>query len=157
MIIVTLLTTIFSLVVRYTSLMNFIKRHAKRIATDAAGYFLILAAIATGWLPGPGGIPLAVAGLGLLSINNEWAKRLRTYLLKHGGKVVEFLFPRNKFVEWSYDIIVVLLFVLTTVLEARHAALWQVSLGIAAFFFALFIAVMNRDRLNRLRKRNHKH
>jgi hypothetical protein len=127
--------------------MDFIKRNAKRVATDAAGYLLIVAAILTGWLPGPGGIPLALAGLGLLSINNKWAKDLRDWLLANGGKLVEFLFPRNRFVEWLYDIVVILLLVLTGFLEARHAAIWQISLGVAAFFIALFIALMNRERL----------
>jgi len=48
--------------------MKQLNRHSKRIATDAAGYGLILLSLAVGWLPGPGGIPLLVAGLGLLSI-----------------------------------------------------------------------------------------
>lgn len=132
------------------------KRNLKRILTDAAGYFLIVAAIATGWLPGPGGIPLAIAGLGLLSINNEWARRLRDYLLKNGGKVVQFLFPNNPVVQWLYDIAVALLLVLTAALAWRHAAIWQISLAVFAFFIACFIALMNRDRLNSLRNRNKK-
>ncbi|HSX31433.1 MAG TPA: hypothetical protein VLE99_05955 [Candidatus Saccharimonadales bacterium] len=131
--------------------MDFLKRNTKRIAVDAAGYFLILAALATGWLPGPGGIPLAVAGLGLLSINNAWAKKLRLLVIKHGGRVVEVLFPRWPWVEWGYDIVAFLLLVLTLLLEIRHARLWEMGVGVTAFFFALFIALTNRDRLNRLR------
>lgn len=133
--------------------MNFFRKHTKRILTDAAGYLLLVAAIATGWLPGPGGIPLALAGLGLLSINNEWARRIRQYLLDHGGKIVQILFPPNVFVQWLYDIVVVLLLALVTVLEWRRAALWQISLGIALFFIAVAIALLNRDRYNRLKKR----
>ncbi len=49
----------------------------KRIGIDAAGYVLILLGIAFSPLPGPGGLPLVLAGLGLLSIHNEWARRLR--------------------------------------------------------------------------------
>ncbi len=133
--------------------MSLTKRHIKRIATDGAGYLLIIAAILTGWLPGPGGIPLALAGLGLLSINNAWAQRSRDYLLSNGGKVVQVLFPRNTLVEWLYDSIVVLLLGLSFVLAWRHVAIWQVSAAAAAFFFSLFVALMNRDRLRRLRKR----
>lgn len=128
------------------------QKHFKRIATDAAGYFLILLGIASGWLPGPGGIPLIVGGLGLLSINNKWAHDLREYVLARGGKLVKNLFPNNKFVEFLYDLIVILLFVLVGVLAWRHAAIWQISLAIALFFIALFIALMNRDRLQRLRR-----
>src|SRR3954471_587937 len=102
--------------------MDFIKRNAKRIAVDAAGYLLLVAALATGWLPGPGGIPLALAGLGILSINNEWARRLRTYLLDHGGKIVQVIFPKNPFFEWFYDILVLVVLALVTYLAFHHAA-----------------------------------
>lgn len=131
--------------------MDFVKRHAKRVAIDAAGYLLLVAAVATGWLPGPGGIPLALAGLGLLSINNAWAKRLRAYLLSNGGKVVQFLFPDQPVVQWLYDLLALVLLALTGALTWRHAAIWQLSLAVVAFFLALFIALMNRDRLARLK------
>ncbi|MDB5185123.1 MAG: putative transrane protein [Candidatus Saccharibacteria bacterium] len=137
--------------------MSYITKHAKRIATDAGGYGLIILGVALGWLPGPGGIPLIVAGLGLLSINNVWAANLRDYLLKHGGDLVKVLFPPNPIVQWLYDIVVALLLVLVAFLAWRHAAIWQVSLSIGIFFFALFIAVMNRDRLHRLKRSKRKH
>lgn len=126
----------------------------KRIGTDIAGYGLIMLGIATGWLPGPGGIPLIVAGLGLLSINNKWAQDLRDYILKNGGKLVKLLFPDNWFVELLYDLAVAVMLVVVAILASRHAAIWQISLSIALFFIALFIASMNRDRLIRFRRRN---
>ena len=126
--------------------MGYWKRNGKRFATDAAGYFLILAAGLTGWLPGPGGIPLALAGLGLLSIHNEWARDLREYVIKHGGRLIEVIFPRNSAVEWAYDALTFLLLALSSVLIWQHGALWQISLAIAGYFAALFIALMNRDR-----------
>jgi hypothetical protein len=128
----------------------------KRIATDIAGYFLILLGIAGGWLPGPGGIPLVLAGLGLLSINNEWAKNIREWLLRNSGKAAKVLFPNNPVVQILYDIAVILLLALTGVLAWRHAAIWQISLAIFAFFFALLIALLNRDRLQRLKARRHR-
>jgi hypothetical protein len=131
--------------------MNVVRRHAKRIAIDAAGYLLIVAAITTGWLPGPGGIPLAVAGLGLLSINNAWAKHLRIWVIQNGGRLVEILFPKWPWVEWGYDIVAFLLLMVTFLLEIHHAHLWEMGLGVTAFFIALFIALTNRDRLKRLR------
>jgi hypothetical protein len=137
--------------------MEFLKRNAKRIATDAAGYLLLIAAALTGWLPGPGGIPLALAGLGLLSINNEWARRVRTYLLDHGGRVVQVLFPKNPFFEWLYDILVLVVLALVTYLAFKHAAIWQISLATGLFFAALAIALLNRDRYNRIKsRRKHK-
>lgn len=131
--------------------MDFVKKHGKRVLIDAAGYFLILAGIATGWLPGPGGIPLIVGGLGLLSINNAWAKRLRIWVVENGGKAIDILFPKWPWVEWAYDIIAFLLLCVTFLLALRHASIWQMSLAASAFFIALFIALTNRDRLKRLR------
>ncbi len=133
--------------------MDFIKRNAKRIAIDAAGYGLIIAAALTGWLPGPGGIPLFIAGLGLLSINNEWAQRLRDYLLKHGGNLVKVIFPPNPWIQWLYDAIVVLLWILVAILAWQHAAVWQVTLAVSLFFLSLAIALLNRDRMQRIRSR----
>lgn len=131
--------------------MQFLRRNAKRILTDGAGYLLILAALLLSPVPGPGGIPLAIAGLGLLSINNAWAARLRRLLLDNGGKVVQYLFPPIPWVQLAYDVLVLLLFGLVTVLAIRHDALWQISLAIVFFFGGLFIAATNRDRLKRLK------
>lgn len=128
----------------------------KRIVTDAGGYGLILLGIATGWLPGPGGIPLVLAGLGLLSINNAWAKAIREWLMENSGKAVKILFPDNTFVQILYDIAVVLLLILTGVLTWRHAVIWQISLAIFSFFIALLVALMNRDRLERFKHRRKK-
>jgi hypothetical protein len=136
--------------------MGYWQRNGKRFLTDAGGYLLLLAALLTGWLPGPGGIPLALAGLGLLSINNKWAQDLRDYVLKHGGRLIEILFPRNNVVEWAYDTLVVLLLTLSSVLIWQHRAIWQISLAVAGYFTALFIALMNRDRAGVKRRRRKK-
>jgi hypothetical protein len=135
--------------------MGYWRRNGKRFITDAGGYLLLIAAALTGWLPGPGGIPLALAGLGLLSINNKWARDLRDYVLKHGGRVIEIIFPRNSAVEWAYDTIVILLLILSSMLIWQHGAIWQISLAIVGYFTALFIALMNRDRAG-VKRRRHK-
>ena len=134
--------------------MKLLNRHSKRITTDVAGYGLILLSLAIGWLPGPGGIPLLIAGLGLLSINNSWAERLRTYLLDHGGRLLPIVFPPNPLVQWLYDGLVALLLIMVTVLVYRHQAVWQVSLGIAGFFIALAIAFLNRGRYERFKRKH---
>lgn len=136
--------------------MDFFKRNLKRILTDAAGYGLIILGLVLAWAPGPLTLPPILAGLGLLSINNPWAARLRQRLLDHGGKLVKFFFPANIFVQWLYDIVVVLLLILVGVLVWRHSVAWQVSLAVALFFITVFVALMNRDRLDRLRGRNDK-
>jgi hypothetical protein len=45
------------------------------------GCIFILAAAATGWLPGPGGIPLFLIGIAILATEFEWAERLRDRIL----------------------------------------------------------------------------
>lgn len=53
------------------------KKHAVyRVFVGIVGVFLLLLAGATGWLPGPGGIPLALIGLAVLASEFEWAQRL---------------------------------------------------------------------------------
>lgn len=129
------------------------KKHTKRIFTDIAGYLLVVAAILTGWLPGPGGVPLLIAGLGLLSINNKWAKDIREYVLNNTGKSVEKLFPKHPIAQWAYDLVAITLFAVSAYLAWSHAAYWQVMLASSAFFIAVFISLMNRDRLERFRNR----
>lgn len=129
------------------------KSRLKRFTTDATGYLLLLAAILTGWIPGPGGIPLAIAGLGLLSINNVWARRLRIEVMKRSGNLTKYLFPANSTVQWLYDILSLVLMVLVAVLIWGHAAIWQISLATVLFICAISITAMNRDRMRRLRGR----
>ncbi len=133
--------------------MNYFKKQTKRVLTDAAGYLLVVAAALTGWLPGPGGIPLLIAGLGLLSINNKWAMDLREYVLRNGGKIVQLIFPKHPVAQWAYDLVAIALFAVAAYLGWKHAVWWQVSLAASAFFAATFISLMNRERLANFRKR----
>src|SRR3954452_3308903 len=47
-----------------------------RTGVGVFGGLLIIAAPLTGWLPGPGGIPLFIAGLAVLASEFEWGQRL---------------------------------------------------------------------------------
>ncbi|MDA8439624.1 MAG: PGPGW domain-containing protein [Propionibacterium sp.] len=47
-----------------------------RVAVGGLGLLLMVAAALTGWLPGPGGIPLFLLGLAVWSSEFAWAKRL---------------------------------------------------------------------------------
>jgi uncharacterized protein (TIGR02611 family) len=46
------------------------------------GCIFLLAAAATGWLPGPGGIPLFLIGIAILATEFTWAERIRNYILR---------------------------------------------------------------------------
>lgn len=125
------------------------KSKIKRISTDAAGYGLILLGIASGWLPGPGGIPLVLAGLSLLSIHNEWAQRLKDYIIKDGGAFLRKLFPSSKLAQTAYDILALSMIALALWLAVRHAALWQISLAAGLVCVAILISAFNRERYAR--------
>lgn len=45
------------------------------------GTLFIIAAGLTGWLPGPGGIPLFLIGIAILSTEFAWAKRVRDWVV----------------------------------------------------------------------------
>ncbi len=47
-----------------------------RIGVGVLGALLMIAAALTGWLPGPGGIPLFILGLAVWASEFAWAKRL---------------------------------------------------------------------------------
>jgi hypothetical protein len=55
---------------------NPVTRRLYRVTVGVVGVLLVLLAGATGWLPGPGGIPLALLGLAVLASEFEWAARL---------------------------------------------------------------------------------
>jgi hypothetical protein len=58
----------------------------RRAATVVGGFGLLAVGLALLVLPGPG-IPVLVAGLGLLSLEFEWARRLRVYVLARAARV----------------------------------------------------------------------
>ena len=47
-----------------------------RLLVAVVGSLLVLLGLSTGWLPGPGGIPLVLLGLAVLASEFEWAHRL---------------------------------------------------------------------------------
>ncbi len=58
----------------------------RRAAIVVGGFGLLAVGLALLVLPGPG-IPVVVAGLGLLSLEFEWARRLRRRALRHAERV----------------------------------------------------------------------
>lgn len=130
------------------------KQHSrsKRILIDIAGVGLIILSGLLGWLPGPGGVPLFLGGLGLLSINHEWAFRLRQYFIKRGSTFWRALFSDNPRIQWVYDVLTLgLLYGLF--LSFNYKDRWY---GISVIIFitciCLVIFFSNRRRAERLRK-----
>lgn len=109
----------------------------KRIGVDVVGGLCILASALTGWLPGPGGLPLLIIGLSLLATNHEWAERLLLNLKNSGSKVSDKLFDGGRRTKWAVDIggvlvIALAVFILTHFTRniVRTAAISSLALGI---------------------------
>lgn len=129
--------------------MQKLKKYAVRILTDLAGYGLIVLSVLTGWLPGPGGIPLFLAGLGLLSIHNEWAKKILVYVKNNGVKFLTIIFPENKWIKALHDVFVLLLFTAITIIliNANNVIAYGVAVALTAL--AILDLLYNRNRWKR--------
>jgi len=125
----------------------------KRVGVDIAGYGLIILALLIGWLPGPGGIPLLLAGLGLLSVNNHWAKRILLYIQKNGVRITEVLFPDNSFVQALHDLLTVFLVAGTGYLLLFQRNIVSFGFVIALAALALIDFLYNRKRLQRFKNK----
>ena len=130
------------------------KKHplGKRIAIDIAGVGMIILAILLGWLPGPGFVPLFLGGLGLLSINHEWARNLRNYFIRRGSTIWRALFTDNPRIQWAYDILTIIL-IGGLYASIRMRDQWYGIAAITVVFFACVVIFFgNRQRAERLKK-----
>ena len=134
--------------------MNLLRKYFKRFIIDAAGYGLIILSVLTGWLPGPGGIPLFLAGLGLLSINNAWAKKLLEYFKTNGQKFLELIFPDNPLIKALHDVFVAVLLigVIVLIVYANNAVAYGVA--IVLFVLAIVDLLYNRKRWRTFRNQD---
>ncbi|MFO0920093.1 MAG: PGPGW domain-containing protein [Candidatus Saccharimonadales bacterium] len=133
--------------------MKSVREKAKTILIDIAGVFLIILSGLTGWLPGPGGIPLLIAGLGLLSINHDWAQRWLEFIKEHGLKVTDKLFNGSRKTAIFVDVIgivvlsiaVIIVFIFTQNI-AKSAAIWLVIV-------ATVLLLGNRGRFKKITRK----
>jgi len=119
----------------------------KRILTDIAGYSCLVAAPLIGWLPGPGGIPLILTGLGLLSINNPWAKRLLHYVRQRSESLSDTVFPNKPIFQWAWDIFAVVLIAVGTLISVYSDNNFVRASAVAFYATATTLFLLNRRRL----------
>lgn len=123
-----------------------------KIAVDTLGILLIIAAGLFGWLPGPGGVPLLLAGLGLLATNHEWARKLLHSLKENGNKVIEVVFRDHPLLVITYDILAVtLLIVAGLVFGQASGNIWR-GLATALAFLGVGLFLGNRKRIYALNR-----
>jgi hypothetical protein len=132
--------------------MHRLRRATEILILDTLGVLCIIAALLTGWLPGPGGIPLFLIGLGLLSLNHDWAKRYIELTKKYADRLWELAFINHRLIQLAYDIITPLLIGSGVWLLIRHSALWMISLGVFLVFLGLTCFLGNRQRFQRLKR-----
>ena len=76
----------------------------QRLAIDIGGFGLLILAVLIAPIPGPGGIPIFIAGLGVLSLNYDWAKHLLVDFEKKRSSLVEKYLVNHKIITTSIDI-----------------------------------------------------
>ncbi len=126
----------------------------KVVLSDIAGVSLLILVPFLGPLPGPGGIPLLLAGLGLLAMNHDWADRWLHYAKIHSESLRHVFFPDTTWVKWAWDIFAAFMLGFGTWVNiiADENWFWKgISIGIMAGSTTVFM--MNRNRITWLDKK----
>lgn len=129
----------------------------ERLGIDIAGYLCIVGAVLTGWLPGPGGIPLLIVGLGLLATNHEWAARLLNYVRHHSKHFVDIVFDGKPAVKWLVDILGIALIALAVYLLIGVTKSVAHTAAISLVAVSLVLLLGNRNRFQQLKKKFTRH
>lgn len=124
----------------------------QRILIDIAGFGLMIISPFLGWLPGPGGIPLFLAGLGLVSLNHEWARRLLKDFDKKRVEYTDKYLMSSPRVSFVIDLVCIALLCLGTFIVFTQDPLSLRAPGLGLISVTLIILVSNQKRFERLSK-----
>ena len=124
----------------------------KKIAIDVAGFGLLIAAPLTGWLPGPGGIPLFIAGLGLLSLNHEWAERFLMYFERQREEFTDKYLMASPRVSRTIDIVCILIMITGAFLIVTQQNIFVRGTGIGLLTLTTIVLGSNQKRFERIAK-----
>ena len=123
-----------------------------RILVDIAGFGLMIIAPFLGWLPGPGGIPLFIAGLALVATNHEWAENLlKQFEEKREYYRDKYLMASPK-VSISIDIVCILLLIVGSYIAFTADTVWWRVPGLGLISVTLIIILSNQKRFERISK-----
>jgi hypothetical protein len=133
------------------------KRHkhslAKRLVIDIGGFGLIIAGVLFGWLPGPGGVPLILAGLGLLSLNYIWAEKLMKNFDKKRIEYTDKLLQVDPLTSKLMDGLSVIILAGGIWLVTTQENVFLKGLGVGLAFSGITVLISNKKRLDRVLKR----
>lgn len=128
-----------------------VKHYLQLIIFDTLAVLCMIGALLTGWLPGPGGIPLFLAGLGLLAINHEWAERYIDLLREYADKLGDLIFrPRLR---GFFDLLAPTLLIWGIYILLDLFPPWTKAMGIFLISMGVLVFFGNRDRWNRLKNK----
>jgi hypothetical protein len=120
----------------------------KIILTDLAGVGCLILVPILGPLPGPGGIPLLLAGFGFLAVNHDWADDVIHYIKKHSENLQSAVFPDKTWVKWAWDGVAFGMLVTGTSINI-YANWWVISgLSYGIMAGATTVFMLNRGRLS---------
>ncbi|MBP9821134.1 hypothetical protein KBC85_03260 [Candidatus Saccharibacteria bacterium] len=126
------------------------KKHIKRISYDFVGISLIILSALLGWLPGPGGIPLLIAGLAILSVHNKWAHNILVFVKKNADSFFTAVFPNNKKIRILHTMVALFLFGLAIFIYIYLDNPYKIMLSIPIVAIAIFqITYANRFIINK--------
>jgi hypothetical protein len=123
-------------------------KQARHALFDILGVLLILSSPLLGWLPGPGGVPLFLAGLGFLAVHHAWAKDMIRYVKNNGLKINDYIFREHPSLQALYDIASLGLLAGGIYLLTSYTRSLTLSIAIVCIFTALTLFLGNRKRLN---------
>lgn len=128
----------------------------KIVAYDIAGVGCLILVPIIGPLPGPGGIPLLLAGFGFLAVNHDWADDAVIFTKKHSDNMIKVVFPDKTWAKWSWDVSLVALFIVGLWVDSLSDSFIFTVLGLLINAASTTLFMFNRGRLdwlnNQLRK-----
>lgn len=131
--------------------MTRVKHYIQLIIFDTLAVICMIGAILTGWLPGPGGIPLFIIGLGLLAINHEWAERYIDMLREYADKLGDLIFtPRLRV---FFDLLAPTLLIWGAYIVLDMFQPWTKAVGVFMISMGVLVFFGNRNRWKRLKQK----
>lgn len=126
------------------------KRYGKLILFDTLAGLCFIGVILFGWLPGPGGVPLLLAGLGFLAVNHDWAERWMETIKVKGKSVKSIIFPPTPWIRHTYDVLSIVLFTLAVWAYITVTNRFLAAACIVLASLSFFVFLLNRERLDKL-------
>jgi hypothetical protein len=131
------------------------KKQIKRVIYDIVGVVLILISPIVGSVPGPGGIALFLAGLGLLAVHNDWAKSLLHKAKTNSEHLLDIIFSDNPKIKLVHDFIGAGLFIAAIIVFMLTPAPFSYTIPIMLISASIFWLFYNRKRYKLFFKHKH--